>query len=83
MFGRPSHVPAVLTSAQAARLLHSRWLTEALASPRPLPSVPVVPVDEGGFSLVTGTPLGRAWVEAWWTRILDQVHANLEPAGSS
>ena len=52
------------------RRVHERWLTRALASSRPIPRIPVRPVDAGGFDPLLARPGGRALAERWWTLAL-------------
>lgn len=60
-------------AGERARRLHSAWLTEALASAKRQPRIPVRKVDEGGFTRMTGTPEGKARSERWWSLALERV----------
>jgi len=61
------------TVGEAARHLHSRWLTEALASRREYPRIPVRRVEHGGFSGLLGRANGRNLAGQWWERALDRI----------
>jgi hypothetical protein len=53
--------------AEQYRRVHERWLTRAMASTRPIPRIPVRPVERGGFDRLLALPNGRALAERWWT----------------
>ncbi|MBU6412383.1 MAG: hypothetical protein KGS45_02830 [Planctomycetes bacterium] len=59
-----------MTAGERARLLHSRWLTEALRSGRDLPRIPLRRVEEGGWEELLAKPKGRDVAERWWRRAL-------------
>jgi len=84
LFGRQSKV---LERGEAARRLHSAWLTRALADGAPLPRIPIRRVDRGGFSSLRATAYGARVTEAWWDIVLGQVAAGGSipgrPCGSS
>lgn len=63
----------LLSAAERARRLHSRWLTRAFrhGGARGVPRIPTRPVSEGGFQPVTSTPDGRAWADRWWRDTLE------------
>jgi hypothetical protein len=56
-----------------ARLVHSQWLTEALASGKPYPRIPVRPVITGGFSRLMSSRHGPNLAERWWELALERV----------
>ncbi|MEX2218360.1 MAG: hypothetical protein WD749_06325 [Phycisphaerales bacterium] len=58
------------TRADLFRRAHERWLTAALASPRPIPRIPVRRVDRGGFDRLRARPGGRELAERWWSLAL-------------
>jgi hypothetical protein len=59
-----------LTAGERARLLHSRWLTDAMRSGRPMPRIPLRRVEEGGWEELLARPKGRDVAERWWRRAL-------------
>ncbi len=68
LFQRPI---GLLSAAEKARLMHSRWLSRALAERgRAWPVIPLRRVSEGGFSAMLALPQGRAWAERWWEEAL-------------
>ncbi|MCC6428934.1 MAG: hypothetical protein IT435_19200 [Phycisphaerales bacterium] len=75
---RRAHVPE---RGEVARRVHSAWLSDALASGRAYPRIPLRRVDEGGFSVLMGTSYGSQLSEAWWVMTLDQV--NTVPGSAS
>jgi hypothetical protein len=63
----------MMEAGRLARLLHSRWLTEAMARPYDVPRIPTRKVSEGGFSRMLGRPGGRERAERWWDLALERV----------
>ena len=63
----------MLEAGRLARLVHSRWLTEAVQRPLDVPRIPTRRVDEGGFSAMLCRPGGRERAERWWDLALDRV----------
>jgi hypothetical protein len=59
-----------LTAGERARLLHSRWLTDAMRSGRPMPRIPLRRVEVGGWEELLARPKGRDVAERWWRRAL-------------
>ena len=58
---------------QKACLLHSRWLSQALASGKPYPRIPLRPVITGGFSRLMSRPRGPELARRWWEAALSRV----------
>ncbi|MCG3124768.1 MAG: hypothetical protein GIKADHBN_03253 [Phycisphaerales bacterium] len=73
MFWRLWRRSQILERGEAARRLHSAWLTRALDSQRPYPRIPVRRVDEGGFTVLRNTAYRPKVSEAWWPMALDRV----------
>lgn len=46
---------------------HSRWLTRAVASPRPQPRIPTRRVADGGFDRMMRLEHGPARASKWWS----------------
>jgi hypothetical protein len=66
-FPNPGSTP---DPAAAFRRVHERWLTWALRSSRPLPVIPTLRVDQGGFDALLRRPGGRAAADEWWENTL-------------
>ncbi len=72
LFQRPL---GLISPAEKARLIHSCWLSRALAERgRAWPVIPLRRVSEGGFSMVLALPQGRAWAESWWEEALARLN---------
>ncbi len=65
-----------MTAGERARLLHSRWLTQALRSDREFPRIPLRRVEEGGWETLLAKPKGRGVAERWWRRALRWVESS-------
>ncbi len=87
MFWRLWRRTDILDRGEAARRLHSAWLTQALESGHEYPRIPIRRVDEGGFSVLRSTSYGRQVSEAWWTIALEHMdqpgNRGLNHAGDS
>lgn len=59
---------------ELARAQHSIWLTQALASGKPYPRIPLKPVRDGGFSKLMARPHGPDRAAQWWDAALAKVH---------
>lgn len=55
------------------RNAHSAWLTEAVASNRPYPRIPIRRVDDGGFSRLMARANGEEVAARWWEVALERV----------
>jgi hypothetical protein len=55
-----------MDEGEKARLVHSRWLTDALASCKHYPRIPVRPVITGGFSRLMNRGNGPQRAQRWW-----------------
>ncbi|HYF15758.1 MAG TPA: hypothetical protein VD971_11880 [Phycisphaerales bacterium] len=64
---------ALGTPGAAARHAHSQWLTEAFASDRDYPRIPVRRVADGGFSALMSRENGPAHAERWWSLALERM----------
>jgi hypothetical protein len=62
-----------LDPGEAARRLHSRWLTRALKGERIYPRIPLRRVDDGGYGKMMQRPSGRAHADLWWAIALSRV----------
>lgn len=62
-----------LSVGEMMRNAHSAWLTEALASKREYPRIPVRRVDEGGFSKLLSMKNGEELAARWWDIALERV----------
>jgi hypothetical protein len=62
-----------LSVGEMMRNAHSAWLTEALASKREYPRIPIRRVDEGGFSKLLARDNGEALAARWWDAALERV----------
>jgi hypothetical protein len=62
-----------MDEGEKARLVHSQWLTEALASGKPYPRIPVRPVVTGGFSRLMSRARGTELAQRWWEIALTRV----------
>lgn len=62
-----------MDEGQKARIAHSRWLTEALASGKAYPRIPVRPVITGGFSRLMNSRNGPRLAQRWWEIALGRV----------
>lgn len=68
----------LLARAEQMRLLHSRWLTQALQRGVRPPRIPVRRVSargEGGWTALMATPEGQAWAAEFWEQTLDHPDA--------
>lgn len=65
----------MIEAGRLARLMHSRWLSDAIARPMDVPRIPTRRVADGGFSTMLGRPGGRERAERWWDLALDRVPA--------
>ena len=63
----------MLDAGRLARLLHSRWLTEAIARPMDVPRIPTRRVSDGGFGPMLARPGGRARADRWWDLALERL----------
>jgi hypothetical protein len=79
MFGRWFSRERILEHGEAARRLHSSWLTHALGigvygervrAPA-YPRIPVRRVDEGGWSELMSRPVGPMQAQRCWDEILE------------
>jgi hypothetical protein len=50
----------------AMRAEHSAFLTDALATGRPMPRIPLKASSTGGFDRVLARASGRVQAERWW-----------------
>jgi hypothetical protein len=73
MFWRLFSREKALERGEAARRLHSSWLSRAIRREKSYPRIPIRRVDQGGFDALMGTSYGRACAEAWWMMALEQV----------
>lgn len=62
-----------LEAGRLARLVHSRWLTEAVARPIDVPRIPTRRVADGGFDTMLGRPGGRERADKWWDLALQRL----------
>ncbi len=62
-----------MEAGELARLVHSRWLSDALVSKKPYPRIPIKAVDEGGFAPLMSRPNGQARADLWWQRAFDKI----------
>lgn len=62
----------MVEAGRLARLVHSRWLTEAISRPLDVPRIPTRRVDDGGFGPMVCRPEGRARADRWWSLALDR-----------
>lgn len=63
----------MMEAGRLARLVHSRWLSDAIAGRMDPPRIPTRKVSEGGFSRMLGRPGGRERAERWWDLALERV----------
>lgn len=70
MFWRFSRKDELVSAGEAARRVHSAWLTRALRSRRPFPRIPTKPVEHGGFAELMATPEGPSVARGWWETAL-------------
>jgi len=56
----------ILDRGEAARRLHSVWLTRHLHAVPPPPRIPVRPERTGGFSRLAARPHGLRRAARWW-----------------
>ncbi len=61
-----------LSPGEVMRNEHSAWLTQALATRRDLPRIPVRPVEDGGFGKLMSLPNGADLAAKWWRVALDR-----------
>jgi len=61
------------TPGAAARRQHSAFLTEALATGRRYPRIPMKPVEKGGFSFLQSLENGAQIAAKWWEMALELV----------
>ncbi|MEZ6233941.1 MAG: hypothetical protein R3B68_07105 [Phycisphaerales bacterium] len=61
-----------MEAGRRARLIHSLWLTEAMARPYDVPRIPTRRVSEGGFASMASRPGGMARAERWWSLALER-----------
>jgi hypothetical protein len=54
------------TPGAAARRQHSAFLTEALATGRTYPRIPMKPVEKGGFAKLLSLENGARLAAKWW-----------------
>jgi hypothetical protein len=55
------------------RLIHERWLNEAIRAPGRYPRIPTRRADAGGFSALLNRPGGTDRAERWWELALERV----------
>lgn len=67
------HRSRAIEAGRLARLLHSRWLTEAISRPMDVPRIPTRRVADGGFDAMLSRPSGRIRAEKWWDLALQRV----------
>ncbi len=62
-----------LSVGEMMRNAHSAWLTEALASGREYPRIPLRRSDEGGFGKLLARGNGQELAKKWWDVALERV----------
>lgn len=62
-----------MEAGEAARRLHSRWLSDAIAFRRVYPKIPLRRVSQGGFDELRKKPNGSEIAVRWWRRALARV----------
>lgn len=63
----------LVEAGELARAVHSRWLSEAFASNKPYPRIPVRAVNQGGFNVLLSKPNGRALADRWWQLTFNKI----------
>jgi hypothetical protein len=71
LWGGTNHRP--LDPGEAARRIHSQWLTTALRSNLAYPRIPLRRADEGGWDDLLAKPRGREVADRWWRRALTRI----------
>lgn len=60
-------------AGEAARRVHSAWLTRALSSHDRIPRIPLRPEARGGFDRLRARANAAELTERWWHLALDRV----------
>ena len=62
-----------LPPSEVARRAHERWLNAAISTPgAEALRIPVRREDQGGYSTLRSTKIGRESASQWWTEAIDR-----------